>query len=176
MVELKYEYKKLIDKNDFEGLARALRKEYGKFNIPKSIKKVRFDPDQEKTAYAVKMKAVIVTYIHPLDFFKYKTTNGKDIRYWLDFNSLIHNLDRLKSGKTLYTPVIRYDPFENKNVWHEGRHRCYAYYIAGVRKIPLLVKFEHNQKPIPIDEIKSSVLNKFKPYKLYKRKPTELIS
>jgi len=42
MVELKYEHKKLIDKlidkNDFEGLANALRKYYGKFNIPKSVK------------------------------------------------------------------------------------------------------------------------------------------
>jgi hypothetical protein len=172
MIKIKPELKNLIKENDFEGLKKELKKAYGKFNIEKSIKKVKIDPDQERVKYDAKENAVIVTYINPVDFFKYKTTKGKDIRYWLDLNSLIHNLDKLKKGKILNTPILVWDPIENKNVWHEGRHRCYAYYIAGVQKIPILIRFEHNKIPVNIlntNKIKTYVLKKFEPYKIYKK-------
>ncbi len=161
---------KYIKNNDVEELKKYIRKKYySTFPIPKSIKNVKLDREQELLPRAIKYNAVIKKYIYPLDFFKFKNTKGLDLDFWCDPYALMEKLEKLHKGVLLDTPIIRYDPIDNTDIGHEGRHRSLAYYIAGVQRMPILIMFFHFRSYIPIEKIDKRILRKFEPYEIYKK-------
>jgi hypothetical protein len=161
---------KYIEDNDVEGLKRyILKKYYSSFPIPKNIKNVKLDKEQELLPRAIKNGAVIKKYIRPLQFFDFQNTKGLNLSFWCDPHALMEKLEKLHNGVLLDTPVIRYDPVINKDIGHEGRHRSLAYYIAGVHYMPILIMFIHFRSYIPVNEIDNRILRKFRPYKIYEK-------
>ncbi|MGC8573878.1 MAG: hypothetical protein ACP5L0_07805, partial [Caldisphaera sp.] len=153
-----------------EGLKNYIRKEYySTFPIPKTIKYVKLDKEQELLNRGIKYEAVIKKYIYPLDFFKFKNTKGLNIDFWCDPYALMEKLEKLHNGVLLDTPVMRFDPVINKDIGHEGRHRSFAYYIAGVRSMPILIMFIHFRSYVSIKKIDGRILKKFEPYEIYKK-------
>ncbi len=158
-----------IKHNNYKQLKKSMREYYGTFPIPKTITRVKFDWEQYYVTSAIKHNAVIKTYIKPLQFFEFETTKGLDLKWWLDINALVEKLDQLKKGVMLDTPVVGWDVVKNKNVSHEGRHRCLAYDIAGVRKLAILVVFWHRGLYGNVKNVDGRILRRFKPFEIYRR-------